>query len=179
MSAGKRIERFSERLRIISHLAAEQNPLLDRQGDLARNRSVAAAAPSRRQVFFRFSTRQSMLLVITLSICFAVNRHNHLDDFLFLLSFVVNPYSVTLMSVILLAWVIGKSARPGRDRLPSGRPIPDGRVPGDSSGSREDVLSERLRSLSRLVSEQRHPRGAPAERNSAIPNKPPGQSPAA
>jgi hypothetical protein len=111
-----------------------------------------------------------MFLVITLSICFAVNRHNHFDDFVFLLSLVVNPYSVViLMFVSLLAWAIWMSARAGGDPFPSGRPIPDGRVRDDSSGSREDVLSERLKSISRLVSEQCHWRRARVEGDSKLP----------
>jgi hypothetical protein len=155
ISSGERIERFSDGLRNISHLAAEQNPLVDRQADPAPERCTAAATLTRRQVFFRFSTRQSMFLLVTLSICFAVNRHNHFDDFIFLLALVVNPYSVIiLMFVILSAWAIWMRARAGRDPFPSGRPIPDGRVRGDSSGSREVVLTELLKSISRIVSEQ-------------------------
>jgi hypothetical protein len=176
ISSGERIEGFSDRLRNISHLgaeqnplvdrhagpaperstaAAEQNPLVDRHADPAPERSSAAATLTRRQVFFRFSTRQSMFLLVTLSMCFAVNRHNHFDDFIFLLALVVNPYSVIiLMFVILPAWAIWMRARAGRNPFPSGRSIPDGHVRGDSSGSREDVLTELLRSISRIVSEQ-------------------------
>ena len=176
ISAGERIERFSDRLRNISHLgaeqnalvdrqagsapercttAAEQNALVDRQAGPAPERCTAAATLTRRQVFFRFSTRQSMFLLVTLSMCFAVNRHNHFDDFIFLLGLVVNPYSVIiLMFVIPSAWAIWMRARAGRDPCPSGRPIPDGRVRGDSSGSRKVVLTELLKSISRIVSEQ-------------------------
>jgi hypothetical protein len=175
ISSGERIERFSDRLRNISHLGAEQNPLVDRQAgpapeqsttaeqdplvdrqaDPAPERSTAAATLTRRQVFFRFSTRQSMFLLVTLSMSFAVNRHNHFDDFIFLFTLVVNPYSVIiLMFVILPAWAIWMRARAGRDPFPSGRPLPDGRVRGDSSGSREAVLTELLKSIARIVSEQ-------------------------
>ena len=89
ISSGERIERFPAACCNISHLAAEQNPLVDRQADPARERSAAAATLTRRQVFFRFSTRQCMFLLVTLSMCFAVNRHNHFDDFIFLLALVV------------------------------------------------------------------------------------------
>ena len=108
-----------------------------------------------RQVFFRFSTRQSMFLLVTLSICFAVNRHNHFDDFIFLLALVVHPYSVIiLMFVILPAWAIWMKVRPGRDPSFSCRPIPNGRVWGGSFASREVAIIELLKSISRVVSEQ-------------------------
>ena len=107
ISSVERIERLSDGLRDISQLAAEQNPLLDRQADPVPERSKVSATLSRRQVFFRFSTRQSMLLLVTLSICFAVNRDNHFDDFIFVLFQVVNPYSVFILTfVILSAWAI-------------------------------------------------------------------------
>ena len=96
-----------------------------------------------------------MFLLVTLSICFAANRHNHFDDLIFLLALLVNPYSVIiLMLVILSAWAIWMRARAGGDPFPPGRPIPDGRVRGDSSGSREVVLTELLKSISPIVSEQ-------------------------
>ena len=155
ISSGERIGRFSDRLRNIGQLVAEQNPLVDRQADAAPERSEAATTLTRRQVFFRFSTRQSMFLLVTLSMCFAVNRHNHFDDFIFLLALVVNPYSVIiLMFVIVPAWAIWMRVRAGRNPIPSGRPIPDGRFWSDSSGSREVALTELLKSISRIVSEQ-------------------------
>ncbi len=197
ISSGERIERFSDRLRNISHLgaeqnpsvdrqagpapeqstaAAEQNPSVDRQADPAPERSTADATLTRKQVFFRFSTRQAMFLVVMLSMCFAVNRHNRFDDFIFLLALVVNPYSVIiLMFVIFPAWAIWMRARAGRDPFPSGRPIPDGRVRGDSSGSREVVLIELLKSIARIVSEQCPWRRARVEGDSPLrrASKPP------
>jgi hypothetical protein len=155
ISSGERIERFSGRLRNIGHLAEDQIPLVDRQADPAPERSTAAATLTRRQIFFRFSTRQSMFLLVTLSVCFAVNRHNHFDDFIFLLALVVKPYSVIiLMFVILSGWAIWMRARARGSPFPPSRPIPNSRVRGDSSGSREDVLFEILKSISRIVSEQ-------------------------
>jgi hypothetical protein len=155
ISSGERIKRVSDSLRNISHLAAEQNPSVDRDADPAPKRSAAVSALSGRQVFFRFSTRQFMFLLVTLSICFAVNRHNHFDDFIFLLALVVHPYSVIiLMFVILPAWAIWMKVRPGRDPAFSCRPIPNGRVWGGSFASREVAIIELLKSISRAVSEQ-------------------------
>jgi hypothetical protein len=138
ISSGERIEGFSDRLRNISQLGPEQNTLVDLHADRAPERSSAAAPLTRWQVFFRFSTRQSMFLLVTLSMCFAVNRHNHFDDFIFLLALVVNPYAVIiLMFVILPAWAIWMKARAGRNPFLSGRSNPAGLVRGDSSGIRE------------------------------------------
>ena len=80
MFAGKRIEKSSDRIRAIFRLAAEQDFLLDNQTDLARQRPIAASGLTKWQVFLRFSTRQSTLLIITLSVCFAINRNSQIDD---------------------------------------------------------------------------------------------------
>jgi hypothetical protein len=111
MSAGKRIEKFSDRLHAISQLAAEQGSSLDRQTDPAQHRSVAAPGLTRWQVFFRFSTRQCMFLIITLSMCFAVNRNNHIDDLIFLFSMIFNP--IFILYLIVLALIAGKCALSG------------------------------------------------------------------
>jgi hypothetical protein len=158
---------FSDRLRAIAHLAAEQDSSLDSQTGTARHGSVAAPGLTKRQVFFRFSTRQSMLLIIILSIFLAVNRDNRIDDFLFVISFVFNRYCFMLIIIAALVSTIAKAARQGRNPCPSGRSIHGGRDPGDSWSRRAAALAGRLRLISRLVSEQRRSRGAPAGGDSA------------
>ena len=167
MFAGKRIERIPDRLRAVSRLAAEQDCSLDNQTDPARQRPIAAAGLTTRQVFFRFSTRQSMLLVITLSVCFAVNRNNRSDDLLFIVFLIFNKYTMMLTCSVVVALAIGKMARSGDVLSPSGRRVQEGRDSGCSWGSRADTLSVRLRSISRLVREQLHSRGATVESDAA------------
>jgi hypothetical protein len=169
MFAGRRIERFSDRLRVISRLAAEQDSLLDNQNDPARQPPSAVPGLTKGHVFFRFSSRQCMLLIITLSVCFAVNRNNRIADFLFLISLIINEYSIYLIYSVIVALAIGKMARPGYEPSPSSRLTKDGRDSGCSSGSRADVFSVRLRSISGLVREQRHARGATVQGNSTRP----------
>jgi len=161
MLEGKRIETFSDRLRAISRLAAEQGPLLNDQTNPARQRTVAGPGLTWRQVFFRFSTRQAMVLIITLSSYFAANRNNRIDDVMYLIQILDLPMFILIIITILFL-VIRKASRPGRNAFPSGRPTQDGRDSGFFSGSRADVLTGRLRSFSRLVSEQRRARGEPS-----------------
>jgi hypothetical protein len=167
ISSGERIEGFSERLRNISHLgaeqnplvdrhagpapersssAAEQNPLVDRHADPAAERSSAGATLTRWQVFFRFSTRQSMFLLFTLSICFAVNRHNHFDDFIFLLALVVNPYSVIILTILvgIGGWAVGRYVTPAGQTEPTGvapAPLEDQSAPKAIVNSPPSALS--------------------------------------
>lgn len=57
-----------------------------------------------RRDFFRYSNRQFMLLICTLSVCFAVNRQNHIDDFIFALKFAPGrmAFWIVLPLVVLL-----------------------------------------------------------------------------
>jgi hypothetical protein len=126
--------------------AMDDDEEVDRQADPAPERSTAAATLTRRQVFFRFSTRQSMFLLVTLSICFAFNRHNHFDDFIFLLALVVNPYSVIILTILvgIGGWAVGRYVTPAGQTEPTGvapGPLEDQSAPKAIVNSPPSALS--------------------------------------
>jgi hypothetical protein len=145
--------------------------LLDDQTNRVQHRSVAAGGLTRRHVFFRFSTRQCMVLIITLSVCFAVNRKNYIDDFIYVMSIFIKAI-LPVWTPPILYLVFQKASRPGRNAFRPGRSMEDGHDPRFCSGSRADAMVGRLRSIARLVSEQRRGRGKLVDRDSATPESP-------
>src|SRR5690349_12965560 len=92
----------SDRLRNISRLVAEQDPAPGSRVDPPRGPALPADRLAWWRAFLRFSTRQFMVLLVTLSICIAVNRHNHIGDlgldFGFVYGLVTDPLALVYMA---------------------------------------------------------------------------------
>ncbi len=47
-----------------------------------------------------------MVLIITLSLCFAANRHNNIDDLVFVLRLVMSPTFLWILLNLVALWLI-------------------------------------------------------------------------
>lgn len=83
--------------------------------DVVRHPVQAEAHPKERRDFFRYSNRQFMVLISTLSLCFAVNRQNNIDDLFFVLKSVsqfvlesiVEPDVLKALLLFLIMGLVG------------------------------------------------------------------------
>ncbi|SIO45076.1 hypothetical protein SAMN05444166_4832 [Singulisphaera sp. GP187] len=87
-----------------SQLTEENDPALSPLLDPSNQ----AGQKTTRRDFFRYSNRQFMILISTLSLCFAVNRHNNIDDLIFILGFIMSPTFLwgllILLALLFMVW---------------------------------------------------------------------------
>ena len=108
---GDRSDLFLGRLRDISRLASEQELSHQNSTDSPRHQSVPNERLTTRRDFFRYSNRQCMILISTLSLCFAVNRHNHVDDLLFVLKSIMSPTFLWILLIPVALLIMARAYR--------------------------------------------------------------------
>jgi hypothetical protein len=113
-------DRLSDPLRDTSTCATEQDQSHQNSTVPLPHQSTPTERLTARRDFFRYSNRQFMILIITLSLCFAANRHNQVDDLVFLLRSVVSPTFLLTMMTLVAVLLSARAHRESR-RVRAGR----------------------------------------------------------
>lgn len=135
---GNRFGMFLGLLRGVSRRAADQVRSDKDSTDSTQHRSTSAEPWITRRDFFRYSNRQFMVLIITLSLCFAVNRHNNVDDLVFVLRFMMSPTFLWILLTLVGMWLVPREIRKSQ---------------GITTARQNDARSERTKADARRVAD--------------------------